>query len=94
MIRKKYKIEVSKTFIKDFKKIPKTHHNIINSKIATLETNPYIGKKLAGNLKNIWRIRIGTYRVAYSINDGKLVILLLKAGHRKDFYDNLNRIDP
>ena len=92
MAKKKYSIEVSKTFIKDFKKIPKAFHKIINSKIAELETNPYIGKKLVGNLKDIWRIRIGTYRVAYSIHDGKLVVLLLKAGHRKDFYNNLERL--
>ena len=92
MAKRKYKIKVSKTFIKGFKRIPKTHQNTINNKIAMLETDPYFGKKLAGNLRNIWRIRIRTYRVAYSINDGKLVVLLLKAGHRKDFYNHLDRL--
>ena len=40
----------------------------------------------------IRRIRIGVYRVAYKIYENRLVVLLLKAGHRKDFYEKLTRL--
>lgn len=35
------------------------------------------------------RIRVGDYRVIYEINNGELVILVLKIGHRRDVYRQL-----
>ncbi|HSW60404.1 MAG TPA: type II toxin-antitoxin system RelE/ParE family toxin [bacterium] len=92
MADKKYTIEAAESFILDFRNIPKEYHKIINKKVIKLETNPFTGKKLSGKLKEIWRIRVGVYRIGYMIKNEKLVILLLKAGHRKDFYEKLTRI--
>ncbi len=39
--------------------------------------------KLAGD-DNLWRVRIGDYRVLYQIHDQRLVVLVLKVGHRRD----------
>ncbi|MFA4926987.1 MAG: type II toxin-antitoxin system RelE/ParE family toxin [Patulibacter sp.] len=33
-----------------------------------------------------WRVRTGDYRVVYEIHDGRLVILVLRSGHRSDVY--------
>ncbi|GAA4916954.1 type II toxin-antitoxin system RelE/ParE family toxin [Nesterenkonia rhizosphaerae] len=33
-----------------------------------------------------YRIRVGDYRVIYEVHDGELVILVLRAGHRRDVY--------
>lgn len=41
--------------------------------------------KLAGD-ENLWRIRIGNYRVAYEIHDERLIVLVLRVAHRKDVY--------
>jgi mRNA interferase RelE/StbE len=41
--------------------------------------------KLAGH-ENLWRIRVGDYRVVYEIHDDRLVILVLRVAHRKDVY--------
>ncbi len=41
--------------------------------------------KLAGD-NNLWRIRIGNYRVVYEIHDDRLVVLVLRVAHRKDVY--------
>lgn len=32
------------------------------------------------------RIRIGNYRVVYEVHDDELVVLVLRAGHRRDVY--------
>ena len=40
--------------------------------------------KLSG--REAWRIRIGSYRVIYEINDDKLTVLVVTLGHRKDIY--------
>lgn len=45
-------------------------------------------KKLTGP-SGLYRLRVGGYRVAYQINDGELVILVVKVGDRRDVYRNL-----
>ncbi|MFI8189882.1 type II toxin-antitoxin system RelE/ParE family toxin [Streptomyces sp. NPDC085946] len=45
-------------------------------------------KKLTGP-SGLYRLRIGSYRVAYQINDGELVILVVKVGDRRDIHRGL-----
>jgi mRNA interferase RelE/StbE len=42
-------------------------------------------RKLTG-YDDVFRIRVGRFRVLYSVSDARLVILVLKIGHRKDVY--------
>ena len=50
--------------------------------------NPKLhGKALVGDLKNLWRYRIGDYRLVCRIEDGVCEILVVKVGHRKDIYE-------
>jgi mRNA interferase RelE/StbE len=44
------------------------------------------GKALTGNRVGLWRYRIGDYRVICSIEDDRLVVLVVHAGHRKSVY--------
>ncbi|AXE26658.1 hypothetical protein C0216_27325 [Streptomyces globosus] len=37
----------------------------------------------------LYRLRVGNHRVAYQVDDGELVILVVKAGDRRDVYRNL-----
>jgi mRNA interferase RelE/StbE len=41
--------------------------------------------KLKGE-DDVWRIRVGTYRIVYSIHDDKLIVLVVRVAHRKDVY--------
>lgn len=45
-------------------------------------------KKLTGP-SGLYRLRVGSYRIAYQINDGELLILVVKVGDRRDVYRNL-----
>jgi mRNA interferase RelE/StbE len=45
-------------------------------------------KKLTGP-SGLYRLRVGNYRVAYQINDGELVILVVKVGDRRNVCRNL-----
>ena len=45
-------------------------------------------KQLTGT-SGLYRLRVGNYRVAYQVNDGELVILVVKVGNRRDIYRNL-----
>ncbi len=44
------------------------------------------GKALTGNLAGLWRYRVGNYRLIADIQDDRLVILMLEAGHRGEIY--------
>ncbi|MBX2901698.1 MAG: type II toxin-antitoxin system RelE/ParE family toxin [Cyclobacteriaceae bacterium] len=56
--------------------------------LKNLEEDPRpIGcKKLKGE-QNIWRIRIGDYRVLYTIDEVVRIVDIRSVGHRKDIYD-------
>jgi mRNA interferase RelE/StbE len=43
-------------------------------------------KKLKGNEGDLYRIRIGDYRIVYSIDDGIKIVDIRKIGHRKYIY--------
>lgn len=40
---------------------------------------------LAGPV-NIWRVRVGDYRIVYTIKDDILLVLVLRVGHRRETY--------
>jgi len=46
---------------------------------------PTGSRKLSG-YDDVFRIRVGVYRVIYDVADAALVIIILKIGHRKDVY--------
>ncbi len=45
------------------------------------------GKGLTGDLGEFWRYRTSHYRMVCRIEDDELVVLVVKAGHRRDIYD-------
>jgi mRNA interferase RelE/StbE len=40
------------------------------------------------NLAGLWRYRVGDYRLICRLEDNKLVVLVLKIGHRRDVYED------
>ncbi len=82
-----FKIEVSKSVIKKLKTLPIKDVKKIVSSIQSLAINPYPDgcRKLTGELAT-YRVRQGNYRIIYEIENGKMRILILKVGHRKDIY--------
>ncbi|MBP7689905.1 MAG: type II toxin-antitoxin system RelE/ParE family toxin [Thermoflexales bacterium] len=50
------------------------------------EPRPDGVRKLSGELKGAWRVRIGDYRVLYDIDDERQLITLLAVLHRREAY--------
>ncbi len=50
-----------------------------------VEPRPHGVVKLAGD-ENLWRVRVGEYRIVYEIHDGQLIVLVLRVAHRRDVY--------
>ena len=74
---------------KDFlKKLDKPEQKRILDKLEQLKTNPELGKPLTGNLTGLWSLRIGDKRAIYQIFHDKLMVLVIKIGHRKNIYED------
>ncbi len=43
-------------------------------------------RKLAGEMRGAWRIRVGNYRVIYDIDDDQQIVIILAVSHRRDAY--------
>lgn len=84
-----YKIVISKSAAKEIRELPKDYQETINAKINALASNPYPNgyKKLKGS-KDLFRFRVGDYRVIYKIINNELIIEVVKVSHRRDIYDN------
>ena len=50
-----------------------------------MEPRPAGVVKMAGD-DNLWRVRVGEYRIVYEIHDGLLIVLVLRVAHRRDVY--------
>lgn len=82
----KYSISIDNYAIKQIKKLDKSAIPIIKNAIETLADNPRpTGYKKLKNAE-AYRIRVGNYRIIYEINDDKLIVIVVSAGHRKNVY--------
>jgi mRNA interferase RelE/StbE len=55
-------------------------------RIARLDSPQQVGKKLQGALSAYWKYRVGDYRIICSIEHDRLVVLVLRVGHRSQMY--------
>lgn len=58
----------------------------MDERIAPLEDPRSTGKPLTGPLGEFWRYRVGDYRIICDIQDGALLVLIVRIGKRSDIY--------
>lgn len=66
--------------------MPKPHQKRVIERIEDLSKNPFLGKPLKGELKGLWSLRIGEYRVIYTIDKSNKEVRIYVIGHRKKVY--------
>lgn len=85
-----YFIEFRPSVLKSLKNFSKRDLLRIKRKIEALGQNlpePNTTKMKGNN--SFHKIRMGDYRIIYEIHDDRLVILIVKVGHRRDVYKGL-----
>lgn len=87
----KYRVEYTKTAVKQLKKMDKKITTFIVSyienKLVDCENPRLYGEALQDHLNDKWRYRVGDYRILAKIEDQILVIIIVAVGHRKDIYE-------
>ena len=85
-----YRIEVSATAERQIRKLGREDQIRVLRAIQQLvtEATPPGSRKVRG-YDDVFRIRVGLYRVLYRIEGRRLLIIILKIGHRQDVYRSL-----
>ena len=84
-----YKIEFSNFVTKHLENIYKVDQKLyfrFISVIETLKLNPYQGKRLRGKFAGDYSLRVGDYRIVYTVYKDRLVVYIIDLGHRKEIY--------
>ena len=79
-----YQVIIKKKAKKFIDKLPKNEKNRIVSAIESLPVGEDI-KPLKGH-KDLLRLRVGSYRIVYTIDNGKLIIYVIDIDNRGDIY--------
>jgi mRNA interferase RelE/StbE len=80
-----YTVSLTTRALRLLRKLPAAVRPMIGRAIADLAGNPRppgVGRGPDGTYK----VRVGDYRILYDIEDDRLVVLVLKVGHRSDVY--------
>lgn len=81
-----YSVEVIPAAQRVIRKLPLDGRRRIEGLLAILAEHPRppVARKLVN--RPGWRVRSGDYRLIYRIDDGKLVVVVVDAGHRREVY--------
>jgi len=86
-----WRIEYSKDADKEIAKLDRQIAQRIirfmGSRVAKLDNPRSIGEALAGSkLGDYWKYRVGDYRIIADIQDAKLIVQIVRVGHRREVY--------
>jgi mRNA interferase RelE/StbE len=83
-----YAVEIAPAAVRQLRKLDPTARRRVQAAIELLADDPRPPKarKLVGGVGE-WRVRTRDFRIVYEIHDGRLLVLVLAVGHRRDVYD-------
>jgi mRNA interferase RelE/StbE len=85
-----WKIDLSSNALKQLRKLDKPIANrilkFLRDRVEKLEDPRQIGERLQGPLGDFWKYRVGDYRVICSLQADKLVVWVVRIGHRSEIY--------
>jgi mRNA interferase RelE/StbE len=86
-VKRPYSIDVAPRAERQFRKLSREVQVRLASKIDALAGTPRPrGVEKLEDEENLYRIRVGDYRIVYEISDEKRSIVIAKIGHRREVY--------
>ena len=82
-----HKVLISPAARRDLKRIRGPERRRIAAAIDGLadDPRPHGAAKLVGE-DQLYRVRVGDYRIIYTVEDDRLIVLVVRVGHRKEIY--------
>jgi mRNA interferase RelE/StbE len=81
-----YSVSIKQSSARALEKIVREDRLRIIAAIDQLRDNPAAGSVLKGEFSGLRRIRVGSYRIVYEVQDQQLVVLVIRIGHRREVY--------
>jgi len=85
-----WRIEYAQSVQKSVKKLDsgvrQRIREYLEHRVAQLDNPRQLGKPLKGEHTELWRYRVGDYRIICDIRDATLVVLVVRIGHRRTVY--------
>jgi mRNA interferase RelE/StbE len=85
-----WRIEFDPAAAKELRKLGATAAGriveFLSTRIAKIDDPRSLGEALKGRLGELWKYRIGDYRIIVDIQDQVLLILVVRIGHRREIY--------
>ncbi|MEE9144987.1 MAG: type II toxin-antitoxin system RelE/ParE family toxin [Candidatus Binatia bacterium] len=81
-----YTVEIKRSAEREMDRLPDKIHKRISDRILTLETNPRPPGSKKLQVEEGYRLRIGNYRVLYTIDDQTKHIFVYSVAHRREAY--------
>jgi mRNA interferase RelE/StbE len=83
-----YKVTITGRAERELKRLDRQVKNRVVKAVLDLASNPRPGGCLkVKSEEGVWRIRIGDWRIGYQVNDASLEVVIIRIGHRSEFYD-------
>ena len=82
-----YRVEIARRALKVLSSLPRLEQQRIRAAIDLLAEQPRPPGcvRMVGE-PNAYRVRVGDYRIVYEVFDDRLVIQVVRVGHRRDVY--------
>jgi len=83
-----YRIEFTRSALRALRRLPAPARQRVKAAVELLKVTPRPPRvvRLKGGLRDVYRVRTGACRIVYLIEDDRLVICVVRIGHRKDVY--------
>ena len=85
-----WKIEFDPAALKELSKLDKPVEKrilkFLRERVAKLDDLRQVGARLQGPMRGLWKYRVGDYRLICSLENDRLVVLVLRVGHRHEIY--------
>lgn len=85
-----WRVEFDRDAARDLRKLgaeaEKSILRYLRERIAGADDPRRFGHSLTGDLKGLWRYRVGAYRIVAAIEDDRFVVLVVAVGHRREVY--------
>lgn len=84
-----FQVQLKPKAYKQLCKLQQKDQKKISIAIDQIAHDPFVGKKLEGELMGLWSVRVWPYRIVYTIQKKKIIVTIVAIGDRKNVYKKL-----
>ena len=81
-----YQVQIERQALKALRQIDAKQRRRIEDRIANLAVDPRPAGSIRLTGSEAMRVRVGDYRVIYTVSDAAVTVVVIKVGHRRDIY--------